>query len=343
MTLFDLETLLEPVEGEDPAGQDLAYSPIRQRLEQVFDMSISIDPSGDRPAEAEKIDWPQIVRDIVAESAATKDIWLAVYLARAGARAGSLETILAGTRFLEGLVDRYWEQMYPKLDDLGAPGRATPCESLASRGAFLAPLEAVPLLVHPRLGAFSGVDLERFRAGGESEDGYGYFRAALAELGEESLAAAGVQIGEIDATLRRCDRLFMDKAPGEQTPNFQPTYDVLARLTRAVQAFSSAAAAGGEDEADRHDLDDLAVPGPVSAGAAVGRIESRDDVIRALDAICDYYRRREPSSPVPLALTRARCWVTEDFMKVLSDIAPGAFEEAGRVLMKQPAPQEDSD
>jgi type VI secretion system protein ImpA len=52
-----------------------------------------------------------------------------------------------------------------------------------------------------------------------------------------------------------------------------------------------------------------------------------------LDSITDYYARREPGSPVPLVLRRARDWVTLDFLSVLEDIAPNSLEEARRVLV----------
>ena len=72
-----------------------------------------------------------------------------------------------------------------------------------------------------------------------------------------------------------------------------------------------------------------------------GRVDTRDDVIRALDAINDYYRRREPSSPVPLVLERAKAWVNMDFMSVLKDISPDGVDEAIKVLMRRP-PEEES-
>jgi predicted component of type VI protein secretion system len=55
-------------------------------------------------------------------------------------------------------------------------------------------------------------------------------------------------------------------------------------------------------------------------------------VLKALDAIVDYYRRREPGSPVPVAIARAKSWVNLDFLSVLEDIAPDSVGEARRVL-----------
>ena len=59
------------------------------------------------------------------------------------------------------------------------------------------------------------------------------------------------------------------------------------------------------------------------AGATLrGEVRSRDDVLRAIDAICAYYARAEPSSPVPLLLQRCRRMVTMSFVDILKEMLP---------------------
>ena len=59
-----------------------------------------------------------------------------------------------------------------------------------------------------------------------------------------------------------------------------------------------------------------------------GVVKSRQDAIRALDAVADFFRRTEPSSPIPLFLARAKRLVSKDFLEVLADIAPEAVAQA---------------
>ena len=69
------------------------------------------------------------------------------------------------------------------------------------------------------------------------------------------------------------------------------------------------------------------------ASAALGLIQSREDVARAIELLIrEYDARHEPGSPVPLALTRAKTWVTMSFLDVLKDISPESVGEAERVL-----------
>ena len=65
-----------------------------------------------------------------------------------------------------------------------------------------------------------------------------------------------------------------------------------------------------------------------AAGSAGGVVKSRQDAIRALDAVADFFKRTEPSSPIPLFLARAKRLVSKDFLEVLADIAPEAVAQA---------------
>ena len=66
----------------------------------------------------------------------------------------------------------------------------------------------------------------------------------------------------------------------------------------------------------------------VGGVVAVGAIRSRQDAIRALDAAAEFFRRNEPSSPVPMFVERAKRLVAKDFLEVLADIAPEALPQA---------------
>lgn len=329
----EVEELLAPVAPDNPAGEDLSYDAERQTIELRFDTSIS-DDEGESD-----VNWRETIDLIVAQSARTKDVWLPVYLCRAGARAGLIEVVETGAQYLGGLLERYWDSLHPGLDEYGFQGRKGPCEGLTRIGEFIGPLRRIPLILHPRLGQFSGSDLERFRDRAESEDDYGLFRAALNDLGEEPLFEVMSRIENIVQGIQRADAVLTANAVDDTGTNFRPTYDALESLRRAVAHFTSApveeeASPGGADEGARS-------AGSAAGGAGLkGAVESRDDVIRALDAIGDYYRRREPGSPVPFALARAREWVNSDFLSVMQDIAPAGMDEVRRILMPTPKPDE---
>jgi type VI secretion system ImpA family protein len=341
--MLDLEEMLAPVSEEEPAGPDLAYDNERGLIEQAFESSVSIDTNGE-VVESSEIDWRNIIRLIDGQTGRTKDVWLAVYLCRAGARSGQLDVIVTGAQYLAGLFEQFWDNVHPQLEEYGYQGRKGPCESLTRRSEFLAPLDRTVLLAHPRLGGFTGSDFERFRASAEAADGYGLFRAALQDTAEEDLTAIVGKLDAIEEAFRASDRILTANADGDTGANFQPTYDLLGQMKRAVLSFTSAPAPAADSGDDGYaEAGGEVSPGGGGGGPRIGgRVETREDVIKALDAIADYYRRREPGSPVAVALQRAREWVNLDFMALLEDIAPGALDEAKRVLVSQRKPPAES-
>jgi predicted component of type VI protein secretion system len=86
-----------------------------------------------------------------------------------------------------------------------------------------------------------------------------------------------------------------------------------------------------------------AVPGAVLGGSgggsragkplSVDSVQSRADVLVAIDAIIRYYRDSEPASPVPVMLRRVRGWIDKDFLALMRDIAPAQSEDLERLLV----------
>ena len=58
-----------------------------------------------------------------------------------------------------------------------------------------------------------------------------------------------------------------------------------------------------------------------------GPLQSREDVIRVLDQVCDWYSKFEPSSPVPLLLQRAKRLVNKNFVEAIQDLTPSGVTE----------------
>lgn len=326
--VLNIESLLAPVPGEDRAGPDLAYDQQRHEIEQVFDASVSIDANGETTTAAD-IDWRHIISLIAEQSVRTKDIWLAVYLCRAGARSGRLDVVETGARYLAGLIERFWEDGHPRLAEYGIEGRTGACDTLASFREFTGPLRSIVLLNHPRHGSFTGEDLQRFNRGREAETGYGAFRAVMEE--DTSLAClvqAVTQLETIEALFRDVDAALAERAGVGAGTSFAPVYEALAGVRDAARAFLPEAEVvetveGVVQEGELNAVD---------ARRITGAVTSRADVARVLDLVIEYYVRNEPHSPMPLLLGRAREWINRDFMELLSDIAPGALPEASALL-----------
>ena len=124
------------------------------------------------------------------------------------------------------------------------------------------------------------------------------------------------------AALQSIDAAMSAGAGPDAMPDFDPLSSLLVRMSQVLSA-QLAMRPDANGAADRS-------ADSVGGGGAVqwASIKSRQDAIRALDAVAEFFRRTEPSSPIPLFLERAKRLVSKDFLEVLADIAPEAVPQA---------------
>jgi type VI secretion system ImpA family protein len=337
---LDLEELLAPIEGDKRVGIDPEDDSSSERFDinKAFDVSISDVPSDD--GQGKKHDWVATSKQIYDYFGTSKDIWLSVYLARAGALGKRLDVVCLGIACLKGLLERYWVDLYPTIEELGLIGRVTPCNSLLGQSSFLKPLQDVTILNDRRFGSFSAADLIRY---GSDETGQDSFRAALDAAGPEALERVIGQYGQIKQDLRDIDALFDANSTDEdgtylgQGPNFAALYSVLDECVSAIRRYlpGDDGSLETDQDGDGHADPDGASSSSSETGsgrALSGQIETRQDVIKAINLICDYYVRKEPGSPVPMALERAKSWVGKSFLDVMTDLSPDSLEKIREVL-----------
>ncbi|HQS68972.1 MAG: hypothetical protein B7Y36_08000 [Novosphingobium sp. 28-62-57] len=338
---LDIAALTAPLSEEAPSGPDLSYDDLRMEIEGAFDRPISAEDG------ESDVDWRKVIDQILTQAEQTRDIWLPVYLIRAATFGRRFELLADASELLASLLEERWADVHPQLDEYGFIGRKAPCESLTRISDFLGPLSRVPLIEHPRFGRFSAEDIERFAEKGPSEDGYGPFRATIEAGDPEQFAALLARFDSIRQAFRRIDGVLTVNAEGDTATNFKPTHEKLDRYRNALAAVlpgqmvdEPAGEEGDDGDASSSYAGSAGYDGGANTAAFSGSIRNRDDVVRALDAICNYYKAMEPGSPVPFLLQRAREWTSLDFMTVLQDLAPGGLDEAALVLRSRRPGQE---
>jgi type VI secretion system protein ImpA len=85
-------------------------------------------------------------------------------------------------------------------------------------------------------------------------------------------------------------------------------------------------------QVDPESQDEMASRPQATKKSISGAINNSQDVLNALKLICDYYKKNEPSSPVPLLLERAQRLVGKSFMDALMDIAPDGVSQASIIM-----------
>ena len=125
-------------------------------------------------------------------------------------------------------------------------------------------------------------------------------------------------------------------------PDLSALTDELARLQKCIAPYLTATPAAQEtttasSNATGSSISAEAVTSPSAGFNVTGELRSRDDVLRLLDKICQYYARYEPSSPVPLILKRAARLAAMDFMQIIADLTPDSVTQI-RTITGEPEP-----
>jgi type VI secretion system protein ImpA len=327
---LDLDSLLAPLEGESPCGADLEYDPAFMALEEAG-AGKPERQYGDNVIAAEPPDWPVVHEQALALAQRTRDLRVAMWLLRSGARTRGLTAGLQGLKLLCGLVDRYWDQVHPMLDasDGNDPtARLSALSPLVHASAALADLRAAGLTA--MRGGLTVRELEL--AFGRAEPLAG--ESMPSEGGAvEAVAAAIAQSPELGELMRASEddvrklNARIDESVGSaEGVDFKPVLRLLQTVSQAARKAMGAADDGtAADEA-------AASGGSVPLVRSVpGTITSRDDAVKALDRVCDWIERNEPSNPAPLLIRRAQRLMTKSFLEIIRDLVPAGVDEVEKL------------
>jgi type VI secretion system protein ImpA len=327
--------LLEPLSEHASCGDNLEYDPDFLRLEQIA-RGKPEQQYGGTLVPAEEPDWKAVRNLARALSRRSIDLRILEHFVRASLRVDGLAGFAAGMALVRRAIEEHWDDVHPRLDpedDNDPTARINIIASFCDGTAVLRPLRETPLVAAPA-GRFSLRDLAvasgEQDAPADMETGptsalvdAAFGEAPLAEL-EAAADAARSALG----AARAIESILTDRVGVTQAVSLQPLADVLIDILRVLDARLAARSAGHVEPMESGDRE---MPTPLAAAppasAADGRIASRDDVVRMLDRICDYYERHEPSSPVPLLLRRARRLVPMSFMEIVQDLAPDGVSQ----------------
>lgn len=336
MNAIDIDGLLAPISDAAPCGDDLEYDAAFQAMERAA-VGKPEQQIGETVVPAEDPDWRELQRLATEILGRSKDLRAAVFVTRAAARTGGWPSFCAGLDLLRRLIETYWDDLHPKLDpdDGNDPTfRMNVLESLTDRQATLVALRTAPLVESRMLGRFGLWDIDVAKGEvslPESFEGepptMGRIHAAFQEADVQAIVTVADAVQTGIAAVNAIDRFLGEKLePGSQVD----LSALQACMTTAHRTLTAALAERGVGDTVPQEE---RLGGPTAEQAATpGGINSRDDVVRTIDLLCEFYQRTEPSSPVPLLLQRAKGLVQLDFMQILEEIAPNGVSEAVQVL-----------
>jgi len=205
--------------------------------------------------------------------------------------------------------------------------------SFADRMAVADAVRRAPIVVHRQLGSYSlrHLELATGQIGPTESDTNvptrAQIEAALEGTPLDELQARAKSIASGMNAIRNITTIMQTQGGFESAPDFAP---LLAPLTRIERLLNEHLALRAGAVPPANDAAETSPPGAIEP-VNIGSIRSRQDAIRAIDAVATFFRRNEPSSPIPLLLDRAKRLVSKSFLEVLEDIAPESLTQARAV------------
>jgi type VI secretion system protein ImpA len=306
-SLLEIEPLLAPIPGDDPAGAPVSYD-VRAKLEEDRKEEDPNDyPVGDpmRPDKPKKADWSGILR--LGQETLTKkskDLLVAARMLEALCHLHGFAGLTQGLKLLRELIAQCWDRLYPAIEDGDLEVRA---------GPFF-------WLDDPALGARFPSLVRRLPFDGQ-RDGYGWldwrqsqaglgrvsredFEKAMMELPREKVQGAVDQIAQAQQELTSLIQVLDQrlKALGSSAPSLhevKQAVDDCQRLAEQILGKRSDGAPAGDGEGT------TATDGAAPAGTDGARGATRSELYRQLAQTAARLQSLEPHSPIPYLIRRA--------------------------------------
>jgi type VI secretion system protein ImpA len=332
--MLDIQSLLQPITPDAPGGPNLEYSAEYAELERLAQGKPERQV-GETIVPAEEPDWGSVVQKSLAILRTSKDLRVAMHLVRGLLKTQAYPGLADGLTLIRGFIDGYWPVLQPRLDeeDNDPTSRVNAMAALTHRDMLHA-LRAAPLIKSRAIGVITLRDFEAgstYKTDGSSGSAASV-DAAIADMPLPDLTSAAQAVAQCNEAARGIEAAWGAHLEA-RGPDFSDLRRILAQANQLMAARLQARQPAAEEEG--------VTPGaasdgaaPAARGAGRGELRSREDVVRALDGICAYYARNEPSSPVPLLLERCKRLATMSFLDIVKDMLPDGLQKLETIAGK---------
>jgi type VI secretion system protein ImpA len=321
---------------EAPCGPDLEY-------DNDF-LALALAVAGKPESQfgpAEPPDWRAAAEMAEGLLARSRDLRLAIDWLRSQLHLNGYGALAIGLELLNAMVDAYWDHVHPLPDpDDGDPyGRVNAFAVLSAATGLLGDLREAVVIEDRAIGALQVRDIE-------AALGLAPVMPGRTEYGKGQVAQMFVSALERDAGLRaQCNgaleqlRGLMTRVSdklGSDAPDLRPLFGVVKAVAGLLPDESAPSADGADSAA-------VAAGGPGAGPGFSGRVNTRDEAMRAIDQVIEFLERTEPTNPAPLFLRRARQLVSQNFLQLMKALAPDALAGVARVVGVDPDSVTDPD
>ncbi len=332
----EIDGYLNAIDAENPCGPDLEYDPEFIALEQAIKGKPE-QQIGDTIQEAEPPNWKEVRKSTEQLLLRNRDLRVLINYIRCLTALENFQGLAKGLELITKSTTTYWQDIHPQLDpdDENDPTeRVNILMALCDFETSLKPIQRIPMVESRAFGKFSLRDLHVAEEPGAAEQHpeLAGIEGAFQDCEADQLKMTAQSLENSQQSLNDLENFVTEQVGVEQAPNFSELRKLLKEIAVVisewvVQRGLNESPETVQAETDSEAADDSESVAKNTQKAAVGGINNKDDVLRTLNLICDYYKKHEPSSPIPILLARVIRLVGKDFMEIMKDMAPNGVEQ----------------
>lgn len=308
--ILDVDSLLQPIPGDDPAGDSLPFA-VRQKLDEFRKEINPNDFAEDdplRPEQQKKADWEAIIQltsQTLKES--SKDLLVTSRLTEALTKQHGFAGLRDGLALFHRLIAEAWDRILPVIEDGDLDVRATALNWLddPDRGArFPITIRLVPMVTTDS----EGFGWQHWK---NMQEGKGTLKPEVFDkaVNDTPHAVCHANVEALNDCLKHLQGLGealgarMDaSAPGLMFVR-QAVFDCQKLATQILERKGPASL---DMEAGTSPDEAAGAPEEAAPGRAAGRaMRTRADVYRQLTEAATLLQQMEPHSPIPYLVQRA--------------------------------------
>ena len=334
--MLEVEKFLVDHDGDTACGENLEYDTLLLEVREAIEGRPEQQIGDDNVIEAEEPDWKLVKKNCLKLCAETHNLEVVVSLSQALLHLEGFSGFAESSSLLAGIVEKYWDCVHPQLD----PDDNDPIERLNMLAVYedfnyLLGLQKIELISSKGVGSVSLYDIRRSKSSNETDDSDAIdaqlIGAIFKSSPDEQKEKLHDWLSETIDNFKKVSSLLTEQeyVGAANAPTFTGLLKILNEAKSTVGEYL-------DYPAEVVEGDELSA-GSVENGAAVVMakpkgINTRSDVISAIQEIEDYYYKNEPGSPIPLLLQRAKNLVDKDFISMMEDLAPDSTHQLGVIL-----------
>jgi len=335
-SVINLEAIMQPISEEHPSGESLQYSGVYDEIRDARRADEEL-PQGQWQTELKIADYSLVITLAVpALEKQTKDLQIAAWLSESLVKEHGFAGLRDSFKLLSGLQENFWETVFPEIDEGDMEGRANAVEWMDTQCAFsikgtaITDGEGYSLFdfedskrfdIPENIDTLDSTDQQKFRAlqaQAEKENRVtaDRWRKAKAVSRRAFFEQLTFELEECLTEFKELNRVIEEKFDRNQMPGTSNLKKALDDIQTQVKKLLEEKRAEEPDAADEETIEtgdgETAASGPTGGAKAVataaGAIQNRQDALKRLADLAEFFRKTEPHSPISYLVQRAVKW-----------------------------------